>query len=230
MRKSNILVIPLLISNMFFISSCKTHAERTVAQAIQECCGDAKKRIEYKLKTAGIHTNPSKISLVAIKEEKKLELWAMNLGKWSLVHAYDILGASGNSGPKLREGDYQVPEGLYKISFLNPNSLYHLSMKVSYPNTFDREQAKKENRTRLGGSIMIHGKTGSSGCLAMGDHTIEELFYLAYKIGVKNIDVIITPYDFRKKPVQIATHHPKWVNSLYHQISRELGKFVSAKT
>jgi murein L,D-transpeptidase YafK len=71
--------------------------------------------------------------------------------------------ASGKAGPKLREGDGQVPEGIYRIDGLNPNSSYHLSLKLNYPNDFDLEQARTEGRTELGGDIFIHGKAVSIG-------------------------------------------------------------------
>ena len=52
-----------------------------------------------------------------------------------------VLGASGGLGPKLREGDRQVPEGVYSIVYLNPNSVAHLSLALGYPNAFDRAHA-----------------------------------------------------------------------------------------
>ena len=65
----------------------------------------------------------------------------------------DEVGAafSGTLGPKLREGDGQIPEGIYGIGYLNPNSSYYLSLKVTYPNASDRARAKKDGRTNLGG-------------------------------------------------------------------------------
>ncbi len=74
---------------------------------------------------------PSEIGLVAIKDEKILELFARSDGgAWTLIHRYPVLAASGGPGPKLRQGDRQVPEGVYGISFLNPNSRYDVSLRV----------------------------------------------------------------------------------------------------
>lgn len=73
------------------------------------------------------------------------------------IKSYPILAASGSIGPKLRESDMQVPEGVYQIESLNPNSQFHLSLRVNYPNEFDREQARIDGRAQLGGDIMIHG-------------------------------------------------------------------------
>ena len=68
---------------------------------------------------------------------------------------YPIRAASGALGPKLREGDRQVPEGVYDIESLNPNSRFHVALRVGYPNAFDRQMAGREGRTALGGDIMI---------------------------------------------------------------------------
>src|SRR5204863_8498878 len=62
-----------------------------------------------------------------------------------------------------------ISEGIYPIESLNPNSRFHLSLRIGYPNAFDRAQAAKEKRTNLGGDIMIHGNSVSIGCLAMGE-------------------------------------------------------------
>jgi len=41
-----------------------------------------------------------------------------------------------------------VPEGVYAIESLNPNSLFHVSLRLGYPNEFDRAQAAKEGHSR----------------------------------------------------------------------------------
>ena len=137
-----------------------------------------------------------------------------------------ILAASGELGPKQREGDQQVPEGIYRIEWLNPNSSYHLSMRVSYPNEFDRAQARIEGRSNLGGDIMIHGNAVSLGCLAMGDEVAEDLFVLAADVGIENITVILSPVDFRTKsqPANI-TNLPAWSAELYDQVKRRLREY-----
>lgn len=92
---------------------------------------------------------PAEFGLVAIKDEKILELFARsNGGGWKLIHRYPLLAASGVAGPKLRQGDKQVPEGVYGISFLNPNSRYDVSLRVNYPNAFDRQMAAKDGPER----------------------------------------------------------------------------------
>lgn len=108
---------------------------------------------------------PQKLCFIVLKAEKILEVWGKNEQEWRFIRSYPVLGASGVAGPKLREGDRQVPEGIYRITWLHPNSSYHLSMKLNYPNEYDRQQAKLEGRTQLGGDIFIHGKDLSIGCV-----------------------------------------------------------------
>ena len=107
-----------------------------------------------------------------------LELWASQNGNWRFIKQYSINGASGAPGPKLREGDRQVPEGLYRLIGRNPNSNYHLSMKLDYPNSYDLRHAKREGRSNPGSNIFIHGKSLSVGCLAMSGEAIEAFFVL----------------------------------------------------
>lgn len=180
-------------------------------------------------KKAKVSYPPKKISLIGIKDKKILELWALDQkNSWQLIHAYPILAASGNLGPKLREGDLQVPEGIYKIIGLNPNSSYHLSMKINYPNEYDWGKAKLENRKQPGSNIFIHGRAISIGCLAIGDRAIEELFTLVKKIGIKNTKVILTPTDMRKQKAETARlQHIPWVDELYAKIENELKKYIN---
>jgi hypothetical protein len=170
---------------------------------------------------------PTEITLIGIKDEKVLELHAREKGgPWALVHRYRVLAASGGRGPKLRQGDRQVPEGLYRISFLNPNSAFHVSLRVNYPNAFDRKMAAKEGRKDLGGDIMIHGKNLSAGCLAVGDEAVEEIFTVAAETGLSNVRVIITPTDLRTKPAPPQKPgQPEWVPMLYAEIASAMSGF-----
>ncbi len=159
------------------------------------------------------------IALICIKEDKVLELWVNN----KLQKSYKLTKFSGTLGPKKMEGDKQIPEGLYKTSFLNPNSSYHLSIKMNYPNEWDSAWAKEEGRSKLGGDIFIHGKSASIGCIAIGDRNIEEVFYLVAKSGLLKCKVIIAPLDFRKN-VAFEAKDSK-VKELYEKIKQELRKY-----
>lgn len=132
--------------------------------------------LERDLSEKGLHLGDP-IFLRAFKEERVLELFVRNreTGKYDLFRTYPIAGQSGTLGPKLAEGDGQVPEGFYFVSAksMNPNSKFHLSFNIGYPNAYDTFHK------RTGSHIMIHGSTVSIGCLAMTDEKIEEIFTLA---------------------------------------------------
>jgi murein L,D-transpeptidase YafK len=168
---------------------------------------------------------PPAITLLAFKDSKRLELYAPDpQGAWQQVRVYPIQAASGITGPKLREGDKQVPEGIYAIESLNPNSLFHVSLRLNYPNAFDQQMGLADGRAALGGDIMIHGKAKSIGCLAMGDVVAEEVFALAAWVGKENVRVVIAPTDFRQATAANvpAVPLPVWAEVLYQHLRVEL--------
>lgn len=210
---------------LLLLASATTLArERTVADVVKTYGPSAETRLEPHFARAGVKYPPKKVLLVALKAERRFELWAGSGGRWHFIHAYGITAASGVSGPKLRQGDLQVPEGLYEIENLNPNSSYHLSMRVNYPNAFDRKWAVKEGRTRPGGDIYVHGKDVSIGCIALGDEAIEELFTLVAKVSPKRTRLLIAPHDLRKQAP--PTPHPPWMSEVYEKLQGELGKLA----
>ncbi len=199
--------------------------------AIAKC----KPKVEAALKSFCTRKNisypPKHLYLVGLKEEKELRIYAIDkdddidTSSAKLLHTYDILAASGEAGPKLKQGDWQVPEGFYKIDSFNPNSLYHLSLRVNYPNKEDKEHAENEKRTKLGGDIMIHGSNASVGCLAMGDDAIEEIYVLVSDVGRENVDVILAPCNLAKTKSKIKmSEQPKWLAPLYKRLSDVLNK------
>lgn len=187
--------------------------------------GDAARaRINASFAVAGVTYPPEAVRFVAIKNERMLHIYA-GRSPSTLVHvqAYPVLGQSGALGPKLREGDRQVPEGIYTIERLNPNSAYYVSLRLNYPNDWDRQKAREEGRSEPGSDIYIHGKAASVGCLAMGDTAIEELFTLVVDVGVERVRVIIAPVDFRTFPDDgELPQEPAWTETLYTAIADEL--------
>lgn len=174
---------------------------------------------------AGIAYPPKELALLVFKQEKDLELWARDGKRWAYIRSIDILAASGGPGPKLRSGDLQVPEGIYKISALNPFSHYDLSLMINYPDAYDKVHAQMDHRHDLGGNIFIHGGHVSVGCIAIGDHLVEDLFVLVYEVGTDNVRVIIAPNDLRLGPPLIARRHPAWISELEYRISAALRQF-----
>lgn len=205
----------------------KVAGARTVDDVIQTYGEQARKRMAPYFAAADSSYPPDSVALIAIKEEAKLELWDTSSANPVFIRNYSVLAQSGVAGPKLREGDMQVPEGIYRIEYLNPNSSYHLSMKLNYPNDFDLTHAKAEGRSEPGTNIFIHGKAVSIGCLAMGDGAAEELFVLASDIGHRNIEVAIAPRDPRKTELSPIPDLP-WTEELYQDLTAYFALFVPA--
>jgi murein L,D-transpeptidase YafK len=204
----------------------KIIGKRTVAEAVEEYSSHATQRFLPNFQAAGVEYPPEKLILLGLKNETQLEVWAKTAGQITFIHSYPVLAASGGPGPKLREGDRQVPEGFYRIISLNPNSSYHLSMELNYPNSFDLQHADEERQNHLGRDIFIHGKAASIGCLAMGDPAIEELFIMVEKVGRPNVSVIIAPHDPRQAPLQVESSHPAWTADLYKEITEAFRDFT----
>ena len=204
----------------------KIIGKRTVTEAIEKYGAGASERFIPHFRAAGVVYPPDKLILLGLKKEKQLEVWAETAGQAVFIRSYPVLAASGTPGPKLREGDRQVPEGFYRIVSLNPNSSYHLSLKLNYPNVFDQQHAQKEGRDHLGSDIFIHGKAASIGCLAMGDPAIEELFVMVEKVGRPNVSVIIAPHDPRQEPLHPKPNLPAWTTDLYKNITKTFNRYT----
>ena len=213
---------------LILLSMSAQAREESVSDRVAQYAKPVEKRLAPFFAAAAIPYPPSRVTLIGLKQERELQLYAAGTnGPYRWIRSYPILAASGNAGPKLREGDEQVPEGLYRLESLNPNSRFHLSLRVNYPNEFDRAQARADGRKKLGGDIMIHGNAVSIGCLAMGDPAAEELFVLAALTGLKNIAVILSPADFRRpKLTTLGADAPPWLGVLYKRIKAELTKYA----
>lgn len=156
------------------------------------------------------------VFLRAFKKERVLEVFVQSRddGRFQLFRSYKIAGLSGKLGPKLREGDKQVPEGFYFVpaSAMNPESQFHLSFNIGYPNSFDRQHG------RDGSFIMIHGGRASIGCLAMTDPGIEEIYILcdaAHRAGQRFFRVHIFPFRMTDQNLSAHKDHPWhdfWLN------------------
>lgn len=137
------------------------------------------------------------------KQSSELELWVKRGDGFALYKTFPICTWSGALGPKLREGDGQSPEGFYSVSRaqLNPQSSYHLSFNLGFPNAYDRAQG------RTGSFLMVHGACVSIGCYAMTDQGIEEIYLIveaALSRSQQAIDVHVFP--FRMTPEAWALH------------------------
>lgn len=196
----------------------------SVQERLAQYGPDARARLVPAFEQSGVPYPPKRFVLAAFKSERELHLIAAGPEQQlEFIKAYPVLAASGNLGPKLIDGDLQVPEGLYNIESLNPNSRFHLALRVSYPNEFDLARAGADGRTALGGDIMIHGEASSIGCIAVGNIGVEELFVLAGDVGWENGLVLISPIDFRRHALPSgSTETPSWVPELYADLKRQV--------
>ncbi len=134
------------------------------------------------------------------KKSKELEVWikAQKSKEYKLLKDYKICTYSGGLGPKLKEGDGISPEGFYSVDYgaLNPNSRFHLSFNLGFPNEYDI------NHGRTGSYLMVHGKCVSTGCYAMGDKNIDEIYKLvkeALLSSQSEVEVHIFPFRLESK-------------------------------
>jgi murein L,D-transpeptidase YafK len=210
----------------------KLRKEDTVGSVLAKYEGRVDDKFINIFSKKGIKYPPKRLLILCFKKEMTVEIYASADEKnYTLVAQYPILAPSGVLGPKTLEGDMQIPEGIYKIDELNPNSRFHLSMKINYPNEFERKKAEEENRVYPGSDIFIHGSNASIGCVSIGDEPIEDIFVLAAKTKIQNVAVIISPYDFRKTASidieKIRFLNPKipiWSKELYQMIETKVGE------
>lgn len=232
MNRKQILILGIIIIVIAFLKFGrsiympvlnKLKGSETVESRLEDIQENVWNRLEKNLGIAGYKTDfPKEIIIAAFKEERILQVYSKDYHRIQLIKEYPFTAFSGELGPKLKEGDRQIPEGIYKVEYLNPNSSYYLSIKVSYPNEFDQSKTELTNVSDMGGDIFIHGKSATIGCIPIGDQAIEEVFLLTQKAMNNNVKVIISPRDFR-----VNSNYPKiegidWENELYEIINNEL--------
>ncbi len=145
----------------------------------------------------------SPILVRIFKEEAELEIWKQDTsGHFQLLKVYPICRWSGDLGPKMHEGDRQAPEGFYTITprLLNPNSAFYLAINTGFPNSFDKTNG------RDGTFLMIHGDCWSSGCYAMTNEQIAEIYSLARDSLLGRPSFQVQAYPFRLTPANLARH------------------------
>ena len=232
MTKKLILIFGILVIVIVFLTYGrsiykpifnKMKGKETTESRIEQIHKNVWSRLENNLDLAGYKMDyPKEIILAAFKEEQILQVYAKDYNGIKMIKEYPFTGYSGKLGPKLKEGDKQIPEGVYKVDYLNPNSSFYLSIKVSYPNEFDKSKTELTNTSDLGGDIFIHGKAATIGCIPIGDEAIEEVFLLTQKAINNNVKVIISPRDFRVNSSYPIIEEIDWENELYDKIKDEL--------
>ncbi|MGX5816849.1 L,D-transpeptidase family protein [Chitinophaga lutea] len=146
----------------------------------------------------GIPYPAKQIYIRSFKLDSELEIWGRNnvTDTFRLLKSYRVCSLSGKMGPKRKEGDRQVPEGFYYINDFNPNSSFHLSLGINYPNYSDKILADQK---KPGGDIYIHGSCLTVGCIPLTDDFIEEVYIMAVQAkhnGQDFIPVHVFPVRF----------------------------------
>lgn len=183
------------------VKRVKAHDPRRSAPAEAE-----HRTLPQRLAKAGFASG-SRVFIRIFKLDFELEVWLQRNGRFELFATYPICRWSGGLGPKLREGDRQAPEGFYTVDAtqLNPNSRWHRSFNLGFPNLYDRAWG------RTGSFLMVHGGCSSAGCYAMTDRQIDEIWRLmtaALVAGQPRVHVHVLP--FRLTPAALAKRraHP----------------------
>ncbi|MEL6450966.1 MAG: L,D-transpeptidase family protein [Pseudomonadota bacterium] len=126
------------------------------------------------------YNGPEVTYIVVNKEARRMYL----LHNDRVLKDYDIDLGFAPIGDKFFEGDGKTPEGTYLIDRRNPNSKFHLSLGISYPNAQDRAEAAALGKPP-GGDIFIHGKSDpfkrnredwTWGCIAVTNREMEDVY------------------------------------------------------
>jgi murein L,D-transpeptidase YafK len=181
------------------LAACETDGSGGMTRAMRPLSSEMLATLEQK------HMPKESPILVRIfKEEAELEVWKQDdTGRFALLKTYPICRWSGDLGPKIKEGDRQAPEGFYTITpgQMNPNSNYYLSFNLGFPNTYDKAN------DRTGAFLMVHGDCSSSGCYAMTDEQMGEIYALGRESLFGGQQAFqVQAYPFHLTPVNLAKH------------------------
>jgi murein L,D-transpeptidase YafK len=167
------------------------------------------------------------ILIRAFKKEAELEVWKRaDDGRFVHLKTFPICRWSGQLGPKTTQGDRQVPEGFYAVTpaQLNPNSSYHLSFDIGYPNAYDRA------RGGSGAFLMVHGACSSSGCFAMTDQGVSEIYALvreAFAGGQQAFQ--FQSFPFRMTAESLAKHRSDQHIAFWRELKEGSDRFEATR-
>ena len=179
---------------------------------------------------AGVAYPPKSLTFIVFKKERQVQVYAPEAdGDQQYIRTYPVEDVAGHLGPKLRQGDMQVPEGIYAFTDIGPTGQFHRAMHIDYPNAYDKAHGS------TGGGIVFHGHTVSLGCVAVSDASVDDLYALASAVGKNNVKIIIAPEDFRKYFLYrwwdlTPEGTPVWVEDLYDNIEEALGDYPPPRT
>lgn len=228
-----LILLPFLIMSAGSTTNSFREEQKNYTR-VRQAYTEKEKSVDKTLSEHAISRNNLRIYLRAFKTEKKIELWAKNATDTAfiLLKEFPICDMSGTIGPKRRYRDLQVPEGFYHLSGLNPFSKYYLSIEINYPNASDSVRGV---RGHLGNQIFIHGSCISSGCLAITDDRIKELYVYcveAYNSGQEKIGLTIFPAkltDTKYNGLLSAYKKDKDKSSLWADLKKGYDRFNLTK-
>lgn len=183
-----------LFSQTSFAEPQKPFGKNVVSNKLEDS-------LKQQFKEKKLSWPPESVYIRSFKYDRSLELWVKNnnVDSFTLFKTYKVCMQSGSIGPKRLEGDKQVPEGFYYINEFNSRSNYHLALGLNYPNASDKVLS---DANKPGGDIYIHGNCVSTGCIAIQDYPIEEVYTIASIVksnGQDFIPVHIFPVNYGVK-------------------------------
>jgi len=212
-------LVAMIILSIAYTAINKHKNSKELTTTVEQIELDSGVRMQNKVKQSGLDFPPRKLILSADKTKRILTVYGYDENDKPVeITSYSFTGFSGKLGPKLREGDGQIPEGIYDITALNPQSSFHLSIRIEYPNAFDKKMAANDNRKNPGSDIYIHGGSATIGCIPIGNDNIEELFYLVEQTGLRNTDIVIMPKNLTEIDIDTQTYPLTWQKQLYKNI------------
>ncbi len=169
----------------------------------------------------------SPVYIQVFKEERTLELYVKWQEQYQLVNRYRICYFSGGLGPKYREGDLKSPEGFYSIypGQLKPDSQFHRAIDIGFPNKYDQSNGYS------GHALMIHGACRSTGCYAMTDQYMDEIFRYVQAAFINGQEKIaISIYPFHMTASNMARHRYSSYYNFWRQLQPGYSWFATRLT
>ena len=185
----------LAILGLLFLNAGQLQAQPAYSAkvaALQQKVEDSLKK-EFSQKK--LQWPPNYMYLRSFKYDRELEVWVKNKKEdaYQLYRTFRVCQQSGKIGPKRMEGDYQVPEGFYYIDEFKPNSAFHLSLGVNYPNASDKILSDPKNP---GSRIFVHGDCVSTGCIPITNAPMEFLYVMAANVKAGGVQEFIPLHIF----------------------------------
>lgn len=191
---------------LLVMSSTSTFKSKQLThKKVEQAHSKKYKNVQAFLEDCEIGVKALQFYLRAFKEESELEMWGKEKAsdQFTLLKTYMICYSSGGAGPKRKQSDLQVPEGFYRINRFNPESKYHLSLGINYPNASDKVLG---DALRPGGDIFIHGSCVSAGCPAITDDTIKDSYIYCVEARNNGSEIPVTIFPFRPTEENLEYH------------------------